>query len=168
MTSSPTKIDWNLAKALRAQGFRWSEICEKVGSTADTLRVRASREGWANLNKKTATVLTQMGLEPAAETIRRESPKLAEAWLAEMQDDTVGRLKEIRKLPKPKNLDDAKKREEMMLTHVKAGRSAFGLDDQKGGGVQVNIMAQLNQLVSATPSATGDATVVDVSPNETE
>lgn len=160
-------IDWNLAKVLRAQGFDYEDIAQQVGGTEGGIRSRANREGWNKLAAQTSKVLERAGMRAAAETIKERAPKLAEAWLETMQSDTVERLEDLRKLPKPRNLDDAKKREEMMLTHVKAGRSAFGLDDQKGGGVQINIMSQLAQIaVNETPMQrvaecdTNDATPV--------
>lgn len=161
-------IDWNLAKALRSQGLGYREIASQTGGTAVAIRSKACREGWNDVATRASEVLQQHGLGLAARTIKEQAPKLAEAWLATVQANTVKAADAFDKLPVPKNLDDFKTYEETADKHVKRGRAAFGLDDQKGGGVQVNIMAQLNQLVSATPTATVDATVVDVSPNETD
>jgi len=147
-------IDWELAKALRAQGLSYAQIADKAGGTMVAIRSKACRERWNDLASRTRGVLQQHGIETAAKTIKEQAPKLAEAWLAEAQADTVDSIASLRKLPTPKNLDDAKKREEMMLTHVKRGRAAFGLDDQKGSGVSINIMSQLCQIAAVQQGAT--------------
>lgn len=165
MQSATSNIDWNLAKALRAQGLKWEDIAEQFGTTAATLRVKASRQGWARINKTTANILEQVGQQTIARTIQESAPKLAEAWLSELQTDTVDSLKSIRKLQMPKTLAGMKQREEMLLTHTKRGRAGFGLDDQSNSRPQVQIMAQLVQLMdspqslqAATVTATDDTT----------
>lgn len=147
-------VDWNLAKALRGQGFRWEEIAPQVNANPATLKVRASREGWSRLKKQTANALEAIGIQTAAQTIKEQAPKLAEKWLETVQANTVKAADAFDKLPIPKNLDDFKTYEETADKHVKRGRAAFGLDDQKSGGVQINIMSQLAQIAMTANTAT--------------
>lgn len=152
-------IDWELAKILRSQGLTYAQIAEKVGGTMVAIRSKACREGWNAVAERAREALQQHGIEIASKSIKEQAPKLAEAWLNEMQGSTIERLENLRKLPKPRNLDDAKKLEETMLTHVKAGRASFCLDDQSNSRPQVQIMAQLVQLMDSTPVLQGSTTV---------
>lgn len=141
-------IDIELAKILRSQGLTYADIAKQAGGTAVAIRAKACREGWNAVATRARAVLKQHGIEAAGKTIKEQAPKLAEQWLAAAQEDTIESIEAIRKLAKPTSLEKMKQREEMLLTHVKRGRAAFGLDDQKGGGVQINIMSQLAQIAT--------------------
>ena len=160
------RIDWNLAKALRAQGIEWAEIADRVGTSEGTLRVKASRQGWSKIHKQTANVLADLGVQTMAKVIQEQAPKAAEQWLKAVQEDTVTSIEAIRKLPTPKNLRDMATREKMMVDHVKRGRSAFGLDDAKGG-TTVNFMTNLvNFAEKQGANETANETLIDVTDAE--
>lgn len=134
----PSRLDWDTGKWLYAQGYSYSAIAERLGTSIGTVRSQAYRDRWKDQREH----VEEMVKAEAEEKLKDVAKSASEAWSDKMVSALQRTSQAIEELSNPKDhtLSSLKMLEEVRKLHVETGRRLFGLDKQDAQTlVQVNV-----------------------------
>jgi hypothetical protein len=163
----PKAIDWEYIKALYFQGVGPAEIARKTGIKACAISVKATRNGWTSLLRKTGgprqeTTLTVTENQEDSSESNQLTQASAKARAA-LSDEVLRAVATLTDTKPAKALRTQAARAGVIQTLASAAKTTFGWSDSSSQpSVRINVLSSFS--VAPPEPAKEEKPVIDVTP----